>query len=107
MPNDVDYIRALSPNNSGTNLTNRRSLQSGVSPFVNPSTSRLQNAGLPQGGITTPTAPPTLGTNSPTYVPTKMEIQITLLAIQTRSQVSNQFSLKNFANGDLIKGGFW
>jgi hypothetical protein len=36
-----------------------------------------------------------------------MDIQLTLLAIQTRSQVSNQFSLKNFANGDLIKGGFW
>ena len=107
MPNDVDYIRALSPNNDGTNLTDRRSLQSGVTPFVNPSVSRLQNAGLPQGGITTPTAPPTLGTNSPTYVPTKMEIQLTLLAIQTRSQVSNQFSLKNFANGNLIKGGFW
>jgi hypothetical protein len=48
-----------------------------------------------------------LGTNSPTYVPTKMDIQLTLLAIQTRSQVSKEFSLKGFANGDLIKGGFW
>ena len=107
LPADVDYIRALSPNNNGTNLTDRRSLQSGVTPFINPSISRLQNAGLPQGGISTPPAPPTLGTNSPTYVPTKMDIQLTLLAIQTRSQVSNQFSLKGFANGDLIKGGFW
>ena len=107
LPADVDYIRALSPNNSGTNLIDRRSLQSGVTPFVNPSVSRLRNAGLPQGGISTPPAPPTLGTNSPTYVPTKMDIQLTLLAIQTRSQVSKQFSLKEFANGDLIKGGFW
>jgi hypothetical protein len=107
LPADVDYIRALSPNNDGTNLSNRRSLQSGVTPFINPSSSRLQNAGLPQGGLYTPPAPPTLGTNSPTYVPTKMDIQITLLAIQTRSQVSKQFSLKNFANGNLIKGGFW
>jgi hypothetical protein len=107
LPADVDYIRALSPNNSGTNLIDRRSLQSGVTPFVNPSVSRLRNAGLPQGGISTPPAPPTLGTNSPTYVPTKMDIQLTLLAIQTRSQVSKQFSLKEFANGNLIKGGFW
>ena len=107
LPADVDYIRALSPNNNGTNLIDRRSLQSGVTPFVNPSVSRLRNAGLPQGGISTPAAPPTLGTNSPTYVPTKMDIQLTLLAIQTRSQVSKQFSLKGFANGDLIKGGFW
>jgi hypothetical protein len=41
------------------------------------------------------------------YVPTKMEIDITLIPVQTRSQVSKQFSLKGFANGDLIKGGFW
>jgi hypothetical protein len=27
--------------------------------------------------------------------------------VQTRSQVSKQFSLKGFANGELIKGGFW
>jgi hypothetical protein len=107
LPADVDYIRALSPNNDGTNLSNRRSLQSGVTPFVNPSASRLSNAGLPQGGLYTPAAPPTLGTNSPTYVPTKMDIQLTLLAIQTRSQVSKQFSLKEFANGNLIRGGFW
>ena len=107
LPADVDYIRALSPNNDGTNLSNRRSLQSGVTPFINPSVSRLQNAGLPQGGLYTPPAPPSLGTNSPTYVPTKMDIQITLLAIQTRSQVSKQFSLKEFANGNLVKGGFW
>jgi len=29
------------------------------------------------------------------------------LPMQTRSQVSQQFSVKGFANGDLIKGGFW
>lgn len=107
LPADVDYIRALSPNNNGTNLTDRRDLESSISGFINPSTSRLQNAGLPTGGITAPRPPATLGVNSPTYVPTKMDIQLTLLAIQTRSQVSNEFSLKNFANGNLIKGGFW
>jgi hypothetical protein len=41
------------------------------------------------------------------YVPTKMEIDITLIPVQTRSQVSKQFSLSNFANGNLIKGGYW
>jgi hypothetical protein len=48
-----------------------------------------------------------LGTNRPTYVPTKIEMSFTLLPVQSRSQVSKQFSLKNFANGNLIKGGFW
>ena len=44
---------------------------------------------------------------NPTYVPTKMDMQITLLPVQSRSQVSRQFSLKNYANGTLLKGGFW
>ena len=38
---------------------------------------------------------------------TKMEIDITLIPVQTRSQVSKQFSLKEFANGNLLKKGFW
>jgi hypothetical protein len=36
-----------------------------------------------------------------------MEIDIVLTPVQTRSQVSKQFSLKEFANGNLLKGGFW
>jgi hypothetical protein len=30
-----------------------------------------------------------------------------LIPLQSREQISKQFSLKGFANGDLIKGGFW
>jgi hypothetical protein len=49
------------------------------------------------------------GTASPdaTYVPTKMNINLTLLPIQSRSQVSQLFSVKDFAAGNLLKGGFW
>jgi hypothetical protein len=36
-----------------------------------------------------------------------MEISLTLLPMQSRSQVSKQFSLQGFANGNLLKGGFW
>jgi hypothetical protein len=42
-----------------------------------------------------------------TYVPTKIEINITLLPTNTRAQVSQQFSLKKYADGSLIKGGYW
>jgi hypothetical protein len=107
LPADVDYIRANSVNFDGTNLLQRRDLQNLPIDYVNSVSSRLSNAGLTKGGLNTPPAPPTLGTNSPTYVPTKMEIQLVLLPMQTRSQVSQQFSLKQFANGDLIRGGFW
>jgi hypothetical protein len=36
-----------------------------------------------------------------------MEINFSLLPTNTRAQVSQQFSLKGFANGNLLKGGFW
>jgi hypothetical protein len=48
-----------------------------------------------------------LGGNNPTYVPTEMEISITLIPIQSREQVSKQFSLTKFAQGNLQRGGFW
>jgi hypothetical protein len=116
LPADVDYIRASAPNNYGENLLNRRNPTSGSSSFSQGAVAtRLLNALLPKGAVpqnTTPNPNPTgIGTvnntQRPTYVPTKMEIAITLLPVNTRSQVSQQFELKKFANGDLLKEGFW
>lgn len=116
LPGEVDYIRAQSPNINNTNLSQRRAKQSSIGggfgsailgPLLGGAINRLSNAGGVKGGITAPPPPPNLGLNSPTYVPTKMEIAITLLPIQSRAQVSKQFSVKGFANGDLLKGGFW
>ncbi len=107
LPADVDYVRAGSPNNNNTNLSWARSLQSVATNSLFAAVDRLRNAGGVKGGISAPPSPPTLGTDRPTYVPTKMEISISLLPIQSRQQVSKQFSLKGFANGDLLKGGFW
>jgi hypothetical protein len=107
LPADVDYIRAGSPNQLGLNQINQRDRQTVSTGSVFGGLNRLAAALLTKGAIPNPPAPPTLGTNRPTYVPTKIELSITLLPIQSRSQVSKQFSLKNFANGNLIKGGFW
>ena len=107
LPADVDYIRAGSPNNSGLNFNNIRDRQSVATNSIFNSINRLAAAFLTKGAITGTAAPPTLGLNRPTYVPTKMEIQLTLLPVQSRQQVSKQFSLKEFANGNLLKGGFW
>lgn len=108
LPNDVDYIRARSvfPGN-GTNMLVRRDRQTTATNPIASAINRLQNAGLPKGGLNIPPAPQTLGQKSPTYVPTKMEIQLTLLPIQSRSQVSKEFSMQKFSNGNLLKGGFW
>jgi hypothetical protein len=112
LPNDVDYIR-ITPNNQGINLSNRRN-QVSSSPLstIQSVLNRLQNAGLPRGAVGSPgdlgvVSSAVAGLGQTTYVPTKMEIQLTLLPVQTRAQVSQQFSVKNFANGNLLKGGFW
>lgn len=107
LPADVDYIRAGSPNQLGTNQINQRDRQSVSTGSLFGGLNRLAAALLTKGAIPNPPAPPTLGTNRPTYVPTKIELSITLLPIQSRNQVSKQFSVKEFANGNLIKGGFW
>ena len=107
LPAEVDYIRALNPSNSGVNLDARRNNQSPAANQTGSSGYRLDNAGLSFGAVNSVPPPTNLQTNAPTYVPTKMEIAIVLLPMQTRAQVSRQFSLKSYANGDLLKGGFW
>jgi hypothetical protein len=124
LPTDVDYIRATGFNNIGLNMSNRKTQSSG--PTIGGSLGtvvaiidRLKNAGLTNGSIgyisdaeqiaqmNMVNAANAQNAVNSTYVPTKMEISISLYPIQTRTQVSQQFSLKGFANGDLLKGGFW
>ena len=111
LPNDVDYIRARSVNINGTNMLTRRNKQDLPTNPISGAVQRLQNLFSSQrinkGAIDSRPAPPTLGLNQPTYVPTKMDISLTLYPIQSRQQVSREFSLKGYANGDLLKGGFW
>ena len=72
-----------------------------------PTVTRLANAFLHPGAENALPSPLQSLLSNPTYVPTKMDMTITLLPVQSRQQVSQQFSLKNFANGQLLKGGFW
>jgi len=72
------------------------------------SANRILNSGLLPGALDfRPPITNNLGVGNPTYVPTKMEISISLLPIQSRQQVSKNFSLENFASGQGLKGGFW
>ena len=108
LPADVDYIRARSSFTNGTNFLSKRNRPPGVA--ANPlsyALQRLASVGLTKGAQPERLPPPTLGVNNPNYVPTKMEISLSLYPIQSREQVSKQFSLQNFANGNLLKGGFW
>lgn len=110
LPPDVDYIRAQSTLQSNTNQLNSRLRNTIANNPLSYSVNRMLNSGLISGALDfRPTSVGTgnLATGTPTYVPTKMEISITLLPMQSRAQISNNFSVKEFANGNLLKGGYW
>jgi hypothetical protein len=113
LPADVDYIRAGSSNNLQLNQNQLRNKQVQTTNNSLSSVRRLANALLPSGQslpkgakatIPTPSYP---NTENPTYVPTKMDMVISLLPVQSRQQVSQVFDLQQFANGYQLKGGFW
>ena len=125
LPADVDYVRAYSPNVNNSNMLQQRQSNNSTGPgtswgggilggFVGGAINRLASSKLangqsmPAGGENTSPPPPTLGSNTiPTYVPTKMNINITLLPVVSRQAQSQRFSVRQYANGDLLKGGMW
>jgi hypothetical protein len=113
LPADVDYIRAGSANNLQLNQNQLRNKQVETTNNSLRSVMRLANALLPSGQSVPKGATarvPTFNgpnTENPTYVPTKMDIVITLLPVQSRQRVSQEFNLQEFANGNQLKGGFW
>jgi hypothetical protein len=105
LPNDVDYIRASSP-----------TLLSGVdSTAYNPKGGNQAPGEIRLGQGDNPLntgatkSPPKFrnykATNTtPTYVPTKMSISITAFPMVTRNDISNNFSVKDYATGALLQG---
>jgi hypothetical protein len=110
LPNNVDYIQAgvvgtvagvqnssLISDISGRNSTAKGGILG-----------RLLGQILPGG-----TRPPAQfsypkSIADPTYVPTHIQLSISCYPLTTRNQVSNEFSLKEYGNGSLIRDkGFW
>ena len=113
MPNNCDYIRTK-PNNYNVNLNGRQNkTDTGSSNPFTAVWDRLTNAGLKKGALPNVPAQTLLDLQSvnnidnATYVPTRCEISITLMPIQTRNQQSTLFNMKEYASGQLLKGGFW
>lgn len=108
LPPDVDYIRAQNWLSNNTNLQLARLRNPVANNPLSYSVNRIINSGLfPGAKDVRPSTTNNLSDSSPTYVPTKMEISISLLPIQSRQQVSQNFSVAGFANGNLLKGGYW
>ena len=99
-PTEVDYIRAGSQTNQpGVNISQQNST---VNTF-NSATTRTSMNGL------APKVPNFSTQNSminseATYVPTKIQLQITCIPVVTRNDISNKFSLKEYATGALLRG---
>lgn len=110
LPNDVDYIRTEST--SVYKSSNTATTKTGSSSMFDIIKSRLGI--LKKGGGTNPTVPDYsyLSNTEVTYVPTKLQITLTGHPIVTRREISQQFSLAEYAKGTLNKGsvrgsGIW
>ena len=107
LPTDVDYIRAGSSSSpAGVNTANNPTQgKPGESLMAQAGASRMGAAGLNLGATASaPNFSSSGGTKEPTYVPTKMSISITAVPIMTRNDISNKFSLKEYATGALLRG---
>lgn len=132
LPSDVDYIRAGAVTaNPGVNrepskpaATQTTGSSSGalgrLGTIVSQIGSNFLNNILPGGESGPAKFTPTgfssqipAGTVEPTYVPTKINLQISCYPIVSRNDVSNRFSLKDYGSGKLLRGtvekggGFW
>jgi hypothetical protein len=101
LPNDVDYIRAGAPtlpagqSSSGYSTPNNS---------TNTSTSRMQSNNVPAGGQNAAPNWTTQTNIEPTYIPTKIQVSITALPIVTRKDISDNFSVRDYATGALMRG---
>jgi len=119
LPSDVNYIRARSRHiNRDDRLQFSKPLATSTTNGNFSALNRLKTAvtnafsggpgpSLAPGAKPTALAPSNLGTKGATYVPTKMSMTINMLPIVSRQQASQQFSLREYANGNLIKKGMW
>jgi hypothetical protein len=112
LPNDVDYIKAGDSGTfSGDFMSPINSPRTSPASSFRGALSRLFGAGMSFGGTPAPTYTRELiyqrENQGITMVPTKMDINFNLIPIQTRDQISNEYSLKDYASGSLLKKGFW
>lgn len=106
LPTDVDYIRAGKATSGAGVNTSPQTPKSGATPM---SLIRMITSQLQPGGQA---APPRFGSvatgvqsvDDATYVPTKMSLSITAIPIVTRNDISNNFSLRDYASGKLLQG---
>jgi hypothetical protein len=106
LPNDVDYIRAGSTKTwGGTNIAqlgNNKVNSAASTPLDRLKANFTKIA--PGGTCPAPTFASSLSNADSTYVPTKIQIQLSLVPVVTRKDISDNFSLEKYATGSLSRG---
>ena len=112
LPNDVDYVRTessmeFSAGGIPSALQKTKPKGNIFSNFL--STQRLFGSNLNKGAK--PAAPNftsiTSAGSGVTYVPTKISLTINAHPMVTRKDISENFSLKEYASGSIYKKGIW
>jgi hypothetical protein len=115
LPADVDYIRASLPKETGSSNLEpysplKRAANSSAGNLIGAISKlfRLDNAGVPKGAENTkPNWSAGKASGEATYVPTKMTISIQCLPVVNRYDISNKFSVEEYAKGNLTRKGIW
>ena len=112
LPQDVDYIKAgvlTGPAASGAPGKTQdipappENIFQKAKSFLS-SMLRLEGSGLKKGAVVNNPQFKTNQIATPTYVPTKISLTITLLPMVSRGDMSQRFNLKDYANGKLYSG---
>ena len=102
LPDGVNYIRT-SPGGSITSAVARPKLVGYQTPLQ-----RLFSIGTTKGAEQTYMGANTnLGNEESSYVPTVIELSLTLIPIVNRYKQSNEFSLEKYASGAGLRRGIW
>jgi len=110
LPTDVDYIKAgVIANMGGQNIEEQSNTPKNISGGSSIGTLlssffRLKNAGLTPGARSSRPQFNINEVSNPTYVPTKIQIQLGCIPIISRFAMANAFSLKEYATGRLSVG---
>lgn len=107
LPPTVDYIPTTGASPAGTTQpTVPNNNTNGSANFLS-GAARLLGIGVGAGGTplppTYPSTPASINQET-TWVPTKIELAITCFPIMSRNMVSNKFSLRDYASGNLLRG---
>ena len=101
LPSDVDYIRAGAPTLTGGQSSAGFNTPNNAQTASN---NRMASSNVPVGGRPNPPNFTTQTNIEPTYIPTKLQIQVTALPVVTRKDISDNFSLKDYSTGLLMRG---